>query len=226
MPKQPNILLFLTDDHGAWATGCYGNGEVQTPSLDALARRGARFRHAYTPTPVCSPARACLLTGKTASQVGIHDWLEEAVPAIGARDWLDGTRTLFDLLSAAGYYTGLSGKWHLGQSHLPPVWRGLSLWAAGLAGQAQPPLYLCPQRRHAGAGRQQIRAYHRPRHRVSGLRASRRALLPECRLYRHPFSLPAERARPRANRPLPELRLCAYPAVSAARLGEERRRRK
>ena len=120
MPKQPNILLFLTDDHGAWATGCYGNGEVQTPSLDALAQRGTRFRHAYTPTPVCSPARACLLTGKAASQVGIHDWLEEAVPEIGARDWLDGTRTLFDLLSAAGYHTGLSGKWHLGQSHLPP----------------------------------------------------------------------------------------------------------
>ena len=120
MPKQPNIVLFLTDDHGHWATGCYGNREVHTPSLDALAQLGARFEYAYTPTPVCSPARACLLTGKTASQVGIHDWLEEAIPEVGQRDWLGETKTLFDYLSDAGYCTGLSGKWHLGQSHLPP----------------------------------------------------------------------------------------------------------
>ena len=119
--KRPNILLFLTDDHGAWATGAYGNTEVRTPTLDSLARLGTRFARAYTPTPVCSPARACLLTGKTASQVGIHDWLEEAVPEIGGRDWLEGTRTLFDWLAEAGYHTGLSGKWHLGQSHLPPT---------------------------------------------------------------------------------------------------------
>ena len=120
MSNKPNIVLFLTDDHGAWANGCYGNGEVQTPTLDALAALGTRFVKAYTPTPVCSPARANLLTGKTASQVGIHDWLEEAQPEIGERDWLGETRTLFDTLSAAGYHCGLSGKWHLGQSHLPP----------------------------------------------------------------------------------------------------------
>lgn len=120
MIKQPNIVLFLTDDHGAWANGCYGNDEAHTPTIDALAAAGTRFAKAYTPTPVCSPARACLLTGKTASQVGIHDWLEEAIPEIGARDWLGGTRSLFEYLSDAGYHTGLSGKWHLGQSHLKP----------------------------------------------------------------------------------------------------------
>ena len=120
MPDRPNIVLFLTDDHGAWANGCYGNQEVHTPTLDALAATGVRFRHAYTPTPVCSPARACLLTGKTASQVGIHDWLQEAIPEVGQRDWLGATQTVFDYLSEAGYHTGLSGKWHLGQSHRPP----------------------------------------------------------------------------------------------------------
>ena len=120
MSRRPNIVLFLTDDHGAWANGCYGNGEVHSPALDALAAGGALFKQAYTPTPVCSPARACLLTGKTASQVGIHDWLEEAIPEISERDWLGETRTLFEHLSHAGYHTGLSGKWHLGQSHLPP----------------------------------------------------------------------------------------------------------
>jgi len=120
MNQRPNIVLFLTDDHGAWASGGYGNREVRTPSLDALAATGTRFNNAFTPCPVCSPARACLLTGKTPSQVGIHDWLEEALPEVAERDWLGGTRTLFDMLSAAGYHTGLSGKWHLGQSHLPP----------------------------------------------------------------------------------------------------------
>jgi arylsulfatase A-like enzyme len=93
---------------------------VQTPALDRLAAEGARFDHAYTPVPVCSPARACLLTGKTASQVGIHDWLQEADETIANRDWLHGEPTLFDRFHAAGYRTALCGKWHLGRSHLPP----------------------------------------------------------------------------------------------------------
>ena len=48
MNDRPNILLFLTDDHGAWANGCYGNSEVQTPTIDALAADGTRFANAYT----------------------------------------------------------------------------------------------------------------------------------------------------------------------------------
>ncbi len=118
--RRPNILLFLTDDHGTWANGCYGNSEVQTPNLDRLASEGTRFANAFTPTPVCSPARACLLTGRTASQVGIHDWLQEAELDVGDRDWLADDVTLLQLLHDAGYSVGLSGKWHLGQSHLKP----------------------------------------------------------------------------------------------------------
>jgi arylsulfatase A-like enzyme len=127
----PNILLFLTDDHGAWATGCYGNSEVQSPTLNQLAREGVRFAHAFTPTPVCSPARACLLTGRTPSQVGIHDWIQDSEPEFGDYDWLQDEITLPELLHGAGYYCGLSGKWHLGRSHETP--RGFD-WYFGLPG--------------------------------------------------------------------------------------------
>jgi len=126
---RPNILLFLTDDHGQWANGCYGNSELQTPNLDRLATEGARFAHAFTPCPVCSPARACLMTGRTPSQVGIHDWLQEAEPVIGDHDWLADEETLPQLLSGVGYHSGLSGKWHMGRSHRTPP--GFD-WAFGL----------------------------------------------------------------------------------------------
>ncbi len=139
MQARPNILLFLTDDHGSWATGCYGNGEIESPVLDRLAGEGARFANAFTPSPVCSPARACLLTGRTPSQVGIHDWLEEAQPEIGDRDWLRDETTLAELLAGAGYRCGLSGKWHLGRSHLTPrgyAWHfGLPRWQGGHNGE-------------------------------------------------------------------------------------------
>lgn len=127
--NRPNILLFLTDDHGQWATGCYGNSEVRSPTMDRLAAEGVRFANAVTPCPVCSPARACLLTGRTPSQVGIHDWLQEAHPEIGDHDWLAEELTLPEILSASGYHCGLSGKWHLGQSHQKP--RGFD-WHFGL----------------------------------------------------------------------------------------------
>ncbi|HYN87449.1 MAG TPA: sulfatase-like hydrolase/transferase [Ardenticatenaceae bacterium] len=129
MTGRPNIILFLTDDHGAWAMGCYGNSEVQSPVLDGLAAEGVRFANAFTPSPVCSPARACLLTGRTPSQVGIHDWLQESEPEYGDPDWLAREITLPELLQSVGYHCGLSGKWHLGRSHVRP--RGFD-WYFGL----------------------------------------------------------------------------------------------
>lgn len=117
--SQPNILLFLTDDHGRWANGCYGNRDVRTPNLDHLAREGVRCDHAFTPTPVCSPARASVFTGLLASQHGVHDWLREQEPEVGGRDWLEGLPTLPRHLERAGYRCMLSGKWHLGCSEHP-----------------------------------------------------------------------------------------------------------
>jgi choline-sulfatase len=109
-----NILVFLTDDHAQWAARCYGNREIRTPTLDHLARSGVCFENAFTPSPVCSPARASFLTGRMPSQHGVHDYLAESDPEVAAVPWLEGETTLAGLLQGSGYFTGLSGKWHLG----------------------------------------------------------------------------------------------------------------
>jgi arylsulfatase A-like enzyme len=113
---RPNILVVMTDDHGQWATGCYGNKEIHTPTLDHLASTGTRFANAFTPTPVCSPARASFLTGRLPSQHGMHDFLEETLPEVNSRAWLRDEVTLAQLFREAGYECALSGKWHCGGS--------------------------------------------------------------------------------------------------------------
>lgn len=121
MAQPPNILLFLTDDHAQWAMGCAGNSELRTPTFDYVAQHGVRFANAFTPTPVCSPARACLLTGRLASQHGIHDYLASSDPEVNSIHWLAEETTLAQLFQAAGYQTGQFGKWHLGQDeHAAP----------------------------------------------------------------------------------------------------------
>ena len=127
----PNLLVLMTDDHGAWAAGCYGNREIRTPNLDYLARSGLRATRAFTPSPVCSPARACFFTGLLPSQHGIHDWLAED-PA-RPRNWLEGCTTLAQILQARGYRTGLVGKWHCGNSHQPQP--GFDYWLGYARGQ-------------------------------------------------------------------------------------------
>ena len=75
--KRPNIIFILSDDHGAWAMNCAGNNELITPNLDRLANEGIRFENFFCVSPVCSPARASLLTGRIPSQHGVHDWIKK-----------------------------------------------------------------------------------------------------------------------------------------------------
>ena len=73
--KRPNILFILSDDQGPWAMSCAGNREIRTPNLDRLAKTGVRFDSFFCASPVCSPARASIVTGRIPSAHGVHDWL-------------------------------------------------------------------------------------------------------------------------------------------------------
>lgn len=117
-PTRPNILVFLTDDHGQWAQHAYGDSELKTPNLDRLASTGTRMTQAFTPCPVCSPARASFLTGRMPSQHGIHDWLEEQTDAL-THPGLRGQTLISELLKSADYHTALVGKWHCGRTREP-----------------------------------------------------------------------------------------------------------
>jgi arylsulfatase A-like enzyme len=129
--ERPNVVVILSDDQGPWAMGCAGNHEIRTPTLDRLAAEGTRFERFFCASPVCSPARASLLTGQIPSQHGVHDWLAAGnMPADppGAIRYLDGKPAYTDVLSENGYTCGLSGKWHLGDSLHPQ--HGFRHWYA------------------------------------------------------------------------------------------------
>ena len=116
--KRPNIVFILTDDQGYWSLGCYGNQEIRTPNLDRLAEHGVRFENFFCVSPVCSPARASLMTGRIPSQHGVHDYLCGGNGGAGqtAIEYLKGQRGYTDILAENGYTCGLSGKWHLGDN--------------------------------------------------------------------------------------------------------------
>jgi arylsulfatase A-like enzyme len=132
--KRPNVLLVISDQY-RWDFIC-GNGRNPmdfTPNLDAMLRRGTAFENAFTNQPLCSPARACLLTGQYATRTGV--W-KLTGPGIGLRP---NAVTLATLLARTGYSANYIGKWHLmagankaDLGYVPPEQRGgfADLWQA------------------------------------------------------------------------------------------------
>ena len=117
MADQPNVIVFFTDQQRWDTTGLHGNPLNLTPNLDRMARRGTHFSHAFTPQPVCGPARSCFQTGQYATTTGCF---KNGIPLP------TDARTLAHHFNNAGYRTGYIGKWHLasGRAAVPAEERG------------------------------------------------------------------------------------------------------
>ena len=112
-----NFLFLMTDQHRVDTLGAYGNTQVRTPHLDRLAATGTRFDRWYTPTAICTPARASLLTGQAPFR---HKVLANAERNVGYVEDLPADAFTFPVaLREAGYNCGLVGKWHAGTEREP-----------------------------------------------------------------------------------------------------------
>ncbi|MFT6203640.1 MAG: arylsulfatase A-like enzyme [Spirosomataceae bacterium] len=126
--KQPNIVYILADDLGYNDLGCYGQKVIETPNIDALAKKGKLFTQHYTAAPVCAPSRCMLLTGQHSGNAyvrGNDEWKERGDvwnyqamfdnPRLeGQRPLPDSILTIAEVLQQQGYRTGIFGKWGLG----------------------------------------------------------------------------------------------------------------
>jgi arylsulfatase A len=108
-PARPNIIVLLCDDLGYGDLSCFAHPAIRTPNLDQLAAEGLKLTHCYSASPVCSPARAGMLTGHTPNRLGIRDW----IPANSGIHLRPQEVTVAQLLRSAGYRTCHVGKWHL-----------------------------------------------------------------------------------------------------------------
>ncbi len=148
--KRPNIIIILVDDMGWSDIGCYG-GEIPTPNIDKLAKKGLRFKQFYN-TGRCCPTRASLLTGLYSHKAGIGHMAEDPENP-GKNQW--GTPgyqgflnrnsvTIAEVLKTYGYNTYMAGKWHVGmdQKEKWPLQRGFDRFYGHLAGATS---YFKPQ---------------------------------------------------------------------------------
>jgi arylsulfatase len=133
--RKPNIILIVTDDQGYGDLSCHGNPILKTPNIDKLHARSVRFADFHV-SPTCAPTRAALMTGR-------HEFRGGVTHTINERERLSQRAfTLAQLLKLAGYFTGIFGKWHLGdEAAYQPDRRGFDevfIHGGGGIGQAYP----------------------------------------------------------------------------------------
>ena len=111
--NRPNFIIFYTDDQGFGDLGCFGATDIRTPNMDSLAESGVRFTNWYSSSPVCSPSRASLLTGRYPQRTGVNRILRanRNCPGLYADEI-----TIAKTLKGLGYRTGVFGKWHMGSA--------------------------------------------------------------------------------------------------------------
>lgn len=130
--SQPNFIIFLTDDQGYGDLSCMGATDFRTPNLDQMAAGGVRFTNWYSNSPVCSPSRAALLTGRYPGNAGVRSILAGHRTASGLPTEVP---TIANALQDLGYYTAMSGKWHLGLAEgSRPENHGFDDWFGFMAG--------------------------------------------------------------------------------------------
>lgn len=140
LAERRNVVLFIVDDLGWRDVGYMGADFYETPNIDRLARRGVIYTNAYSASPVCSPSRVAIMTGRDPVRYNITDWIpgfaapEEALlvgPPIAQELPLEAT-TIAEYFRDAGYATGFAGKWHLGaDARFWPVAQGFDVNAGG-----------------------------------------------------------------------------------------------
>ena len=149
---RPNIVFVLADDMGWTDLGCCGSKFYETPNIDRLAAQGMRFTDAYSACTVCSPSRACILTGQYPARLHITDWIaghKRPFAKLRVPDWTlrlsPEIPNVARVLKSAGYATASIGKWHLGPENCWPDRQGFDLNVGG-CDKGQPPSYFAPYR--------------------------------------------------------------------------------
>ncbi|WP_442625119.1 sulfatase-like hydrolase/transferase [Parasphingopyxis sp.] len=129
---RPNIVLIVADDLGWSDVSSYGLDRVPTPNIDRIAADGVAFTNGYVTSPACAPSRAALMTGRYPQSFGFE---YNMFPQDGTRGLPQSETTIAETLDAAGYRTGLVGKWHQGvQDHQYPTNRGFDEFFGFLSG--------------------------------------------------------------------------------------------
>lgn len=148
---HPNVILVIIDDLGWRDLGAYGSDFYETPNIDRIASEGTVFTQFYAASPVCSPTRASLLTGKHPARLHITNWIggERNGPLLQAqyeRQLPLEEFTIGEAFEAEGYATGYIGKWHLGAGEFMPTAQGFDT-TIGVNDAGHPAAYFFPYRR-------------------------------------------------------------------------------